>query len=224
MRQSLAVTFNGFELEGVSVRSGGRTRLDDVSLQIPAEGITVLAGASGAGKSTLLRLLNRLDIPTEGTIRWRGTSLDQIDVLEHRRDVGMVFQQPTVVPGTVADNLRLADPDLPNVEAIMLLEAAALAAGFLDRDASALSGGERQRVCFARTLATRPTVVLADEPTASLDPDATTVVEDVVSELAHPDRSGRVAWIWVSHDRQQTERLADRVITLAEGRVIGVTR
>lgn len=213
--------YDGFELEGVSVRTGERTRLDDVSLSIPAEGITVLAGASGAGKSTLLRLLNRLDVPTAGSITWRGASLDHVDVLTHRRNVGMVFQQPTVVPGTVAGNLRLAAPNLTDAEAVTLLAEAALDAEFLHRDASALSGGERQRVCFARALATNPTVVLADEPTASLDPDATAIVEEVVRDLARPDR--RVGWIWVSHDREQTERLADRVITLSAGRVVGST-
>jgi len=218
------VTYDGFQLDGVSVHRGGRTRLDDVSLQIPAEGVTVLAGVSGAGKSTLLRLLNRLDVPTAGRIDWQGKSLDDVDVLGHRREVGMVFQQPAVVPGTVADNLRLAARDLSDDAAIELLEAAALDVEFLDRDATALSGGERQRVCFARALATEPTVVLADEPTASLDPDATALVEEMVCDLAHPDRPGRVSWIWVSHDRQQTDRLADRVVTLAAGRVVGVTR
>ncbi len=223
VRQSLAVAYDGFELEGVSVEAGGRTRLDDVALSIPAEGITVLAGASGAGKSTLLRLLNRLDVPTRGTIAWRGTNLDDVEVLAHRRTVGMVFQQPTVVPGTVADNLRLAAPGLTDAEAVVLLDTAALDAEFLDRDASALSGGERQRVCFARTLATEPAVVLADEPTASLDPEATALVETVVRRLTDPGRPNTVGWVWVSHDRQQTERLADRVITLEAGRVVGIT-
>ncbi len=213
--------YDGFELDGVSVRAGERTRLDDVSLRIPAEGITVLAGASGAGKSTLLRLLNRLDVPTRGTIAWRGANLDDVDVLAHRRTVGMVFQQPTVVPGTVADNLRLAAPELGDAEAVVLLETAALDADFLDRDATALSGGERQRVCFARALATEPRVVLADEPTASLDPEATALVEQVVRTLAEPGRPNPVGWIWVSHDSRQTERLAHRVITLEAGRVIG---
>jgi len=213
------MTGSGFELRGVSVGAPDRRRLDAVNVDIAASGITVLAGPSGAGKSTLLRLLNRLDVPDEGTVRWQGTSLDDVDVLAHRRRVGMVFQQPTAFPGTVADNLRLAAPLTREDDMVALLDAVALGAGFLHRDALELSGGERQRVCLARTLATDPVLVLADEPTASLDPEATAIIEASVLRLAASTGRHRTGWVWVSHDADQTERLADRVITLDRGRI-----
>ena len=214
------MTESGFELRGVSVGVSNQRRLDDVSVDIPASGITVLAGPSGAGKSTLLRLLNRLDVPDRGSVRWQGSHLDDLDVLVHRRQVGMVFQKPTAVPGTVADNLRLAAPAMDDDAVVELLETVALDAGFLNRNALELSGGERQRVCLARTLATSPVVVLADEPTASLDPDATAIIEASVQRLADPNGPHRVGWVWVSHDAEQTGRLASRVIALDGGRIV----
>ena len=214
------MTEAGFELRGVTVAGSDGPRLDQVDLDLPAEGITVVAGPSGSGKSTLLRLLNRLDVPDEGTVSWRGVPLDELDVLAHRREVGMVFQTPTVAPGSVLDNLRIAALDLDEEAAADLLAVAALGPEFLHRDATELSGGERQRVCLARTLATGPTVVLADEPTSSLDPEATEVIEQLALRLAAPESPWRVGWIWVSHDPAQVERLADRVVTLAAGRVV----
>ena len=194
-------------------------RLDNVSVDISVSGITVLTGPSGAGKSTLLRLLNRLDIPDQGSVRWQASDLDELDVLAHRRQVGMVFQKPIAVPGTVADNLRLAAPAMDDDAVVELLDTVALDAGFLNRNALELSGGERQRVCLARTLATDPVVVLADEPTSSLDPDATAIIEALVQRLADPNGPHRVGWVWVSHDAEQTERLASRVIALDAGRI-----
>jgi putative ABC transport system ATP-binding protein len=214
------MTEKGFELRGVSVGESNQRRLDDVSVDIPASGVTVLAGPSGAGKSTLLRLLNRLDVADQGSVRWQGSLLDDLDVLAHRRQVGMVFQKPTAVPGTVADNLRLAAPAMDDDAVVALLATVALDAGFLNRNALELSGGERQRVCLARTLATNPVVVLADEPTASLDPDATAIIEASVQHLADPNGPHRVGWVWVSHDAEQTERLASRVIALDGGRIV----
>lgn len=220
MRQSRAVTDAGFELRGVRVEGSSQPRLDGIDLDIPASGITVLAGASGSGKSTLLRLLNRLDVADAGSITWRGTPLEETDVLLHRREVGMVFQHPTVAPGTVLENLRLAAMDLDEESAADLCLLVDIDPGFLERDAGELSGGEKQRVCLARTIATGPAVILADEPTSSLDPAATDVIENLALRLAHPDSPMPIAWIWVSHDPGQCRRLADRVVVLGAGRVL----
>jgi putative ABC transport system ATP-binding protein len=210
----------GFELRRVRVEGSPRPRLDGIDLDLPAEGITVVAGASGSGKSTLLRLLNRLDVADAGTITWRGTPLQETDVLMHRREVGMVFQHPTVAPGTVIENLRLAATDLDEESAADLCTLVDLDPTVLDRDASELSGGEKQRVCLARTIATGPAVILADEPTSSLDPAATDAIENLALRFVHPGSPMPVAWVWVSHDPGQVRRLADRVVVLGEGRVL----
>jgi UDP-glucose/iron transport system ATP-binding protein len=213
------VTDAGFDLQDVRAGDGAHPRLTGVSVEIESRGVTVLAGASGAGKTSLLRLLNRLDLPTAGTILWRGASLDDVDVLAHRREVGMVFQKPTVAPGSVLDNLRVGATDLDEESAADLCSLVTLDPSFLDRDATALSGGEQQRVCLARTIATGPHVILADEPTASLDPEATEMIEALALRLAHPESPMRLGWIWVSHDTSQLRRLADRVVVLSKGSV-----
>jgi putative ABC transport system ATP-binding protein len=202
-----------FELEAVTVAGVQRPRLDAVSLALPSDGITVLEGPSGAGKSTLLRLLNRLEAPTEGTVRYRGEDLTARDVLAHRREVGMVFQAPVLFPGTVADNLAVARP-LDPLDA--LLERAGLPAAFLTRDAGTLSGGEAQRACLARALGTRPRVLLMDEPTSALDPAASALIEQLARGLA----AEGVPIVLVSHDRGQARRLGDRVVEIDEGRLV----
>lgn len=211
---------SGFELSGIVVEGDGRRRLDGVDLEIGDSGITVLAGASGSGKSTLLRLLNRLDVPDEGTVSWQGTPLDDVDVLLHRREVGMVFQTPAVAPGTVLDNLRIGAIDLDEETGADLCNLMSLDADLLTREASTLSGGEKQRVCLARTIATGPELILADEPTSSLDPEATEVIETLAKRFTSPESPMQLGWIWVSHDSGQIERLADRVIRLDAGRVV----
>ena len=199
-----------FGIEDVAVGGAGRPRLRDVSLEITGDGVTVVRGPSGAGKSTLLRLCNRLQAPDAGTVRYRGSDLADVDVLAHRREVGMVFQRPVLFPGTVADNLAVARPQDPPGE---LLERVALDASFLDREAATLSGGEAQRACLARALATRPRVLLMDEPTSALDEEATLGIEGLIRELAIPV-------VLVTHADEQARRLGDHVVTLAEGRVV----
>jgi putative ABC transport system ATP-binding protein len=200
-----------FALDAVTVAGVDRPRLDGVSLELPdGGGVTVLQGPSGSGKSTLLRLLNRLEAPDAGVVRYRGEDLAARDVLAHRREVGMVFQAPVLFPGTVSDNLAVARPaDAPAA----LLERAGLPASFLTRDAGTLSGGEAQRACLARALATRPRVLLMDEPTSALDPDATAVIERLARELA----GDGIPVVLVTHDVAQAERVGDRIVRLAGG-------
>ena len=207
------MTEKGFELRGVSVGESNQRRLDDVSVDIPASGITVLAGPSGAGKSTLLRLLNRLDVADQGSVRWQGSHLDDLDVLAHRRQVGMVFQKPTAVPGTVADNIRLAAPAMDDDAVVGLLATVALDAGFLNRNALELSGGERQLVLLARALVQEPKLLLLDEPTAFLDLHHRTMVLRLIRELA--DEQGCAALV-VSHDVTLAARACDRLLLLHE--------
>jgi putative ABC transport system ATP-binding protein len=185
----------------------------DVTLSIPT-GATALLGPSGSGKSTLLRLLNRLADPDEGSVRFHGTDVRELDPLELRRRVGLVPQLPAPVPGTVADNVAFGprlrgeevDPEPP-------LRLAGLDRSFAERDALRLSVGEQQRVMLARALALEPEVLLLDEPTASLDSAATGAVEEALQGLHG------VSLVLVTHDRGQAERLAERTMKLEAGRV-----
>ena len=209
-----------FRFEHVGLTDGGTTVLDDVDVAVPADGITVVSGPSGSGKSTLLRMCNRLVVPTTGRVLLRGRPLDELDPVALRRQVGMVFQRPTVFDGTCLDNLRAATSrhePLPLDQVQALMGRVGLDADLLDRDAKVLSGGEGQRLCLARTLATGCEVLLADEPTSALDHEATTVLELLARELA----DGGMPVLWVTHDRAQADRLADHRLTVAEGRVRG---
>ncbi len=193
----------------------GATILDHVTASVPASGITVLAGPSGAGKTTLLRLCNRLEVPTGGRVLFHGEDVGGLDPLAHRRRVGMVFQRPTLFPGTIRDNLAVADPTAGDERYVAVLGEAALDATFLDRRGDDLSGGEAQRACIARALLTAPEVLLMDEPTSALDPEARQSIERLGRDLA----DGGLALLWVSHDLEQVRRVADRTVVLIAGRV-----
>lgn len=203
-------------LDGVDVEAPDGTRvLRGIDLVLPADRTTVVVGPSGAGKSTLLRLCNRLEVPTRGTVSFHGTPLDDLDPREHRRRVGMVFQRPTTFPGTVADNLLVADPDADHDRQHDVLEAVGLDGDLHSREADALSGGEAQRLCIARALLTDPEVLLLDEPTSALDADARDDVEAMTVRL----RDRGVTLVWITHDLAQAARRGDHVVAMADGRV-----
>lgn len=193
---------------------GGRvnTILRGASVCLPEGGITCLVGPSGSGKSTVLRLLNRLEDPGRGRILFRGQDLAVTDPAGLRRQVGLVFQSPVMLPGTVRHNLeagvRLRGLGLP--DPADRLEMVGLPGRLLDQDARELSGGEKQRVALARTLAVGPEVLLLDEITASLDNEAAAGVERLIRGLG-------LAVVWVSHDPAQVRRVADRVFRLEKG-------
>ena len=204
-----------FELRNVFAGPVDNPILRDISVDIPCEGITALAGPSGSGKSTLLRLLNRLDDPTAGTISLDGRPLSSWEPSDLRRHVGMVFQRPPVFDGDVLDNLRVAEPNVTPEAARLVLEHVGLSPDLLSRKASDLSGGEAQRMCVARALLTKPTVLLADEPTAALDDVARHTIEDLGLAVA----ADGVPIVWVTHDTEQLRRMADHAMVLIAGQV-----
>lgn len=208
-----------FEFVDVAVERRGLRALDGLTAAIPGRGVTAVFGPSGSGKSTLLRLCNRLELPTSGRVSFYGSDIAGLDPLWLRRRVGMCFQRPTPFPGTVADNLRVADPDADEARMRETLDRVALTGAWLDRDVLALSGGEAQRVCLARTLMARPQVLLLDEPTSAVDAEAAEVIERAVRELA---ADGTPA-LWVTHDAAQATRAADRVLRLERGRSLGLS-
>jgi putative ABC transport system ATP-binding protein len=204
-----------FVLDSVAAGPADGPILRSVTVEIPCEGITVLAGPSGSGKSTLLRLLNRLDDPLSGTISLEDRPLPEWVPNELRRRVAMVFQRPPLFPGTVEDNLRVAVPDMPPERAGHVLRDVGLSAGVLNQKAVDLSGGEAQRMAIARALLTEPEFLLADEPTAALDGAARRTIEVLGREVA----ASGIPIVWVTHDTEQLRRLADHVLLLADGEV-----
>jgi putative ABC transport system ATP-binding protein len=208
-----------FEFERVTVTRSGRVVLDEITAVIPAAGVTVVSGPSGAGKTSLLRLCNRLEVPDRGMVRYRGRPLDELDPLELRRRVGMVFQRPTPFPGTVADNLAVARPGAVAGELGTVLERVALDPGLLGQEARTLSGGELQRMCLARTLVTQPETLLLDEPTSALDAHPKEVFETTARHLAVQG----ITIIWVTHDDAQARRVADRICHLRGGHLTGIS-
>jgi putative ABC transport system ATP-binding protein len=204
-----------FELVDVVAGPADAPILRGINLSVPCDGILAIAGPSGAGKSTLLRLLNRLDDPISGTIRLDGRDVTEWVPRDLRRRVAMIFQSAPVFPGTVFDNFRVAVPDLTLDRAHHVLDHVGMPRDLLDRSADKLSGGEAQRMSIARALLTEPAVLLADEPTASLDLAARHTIEMLGRELA----DGGVPLVWITHDTEQLRRLADHAVVLIDGGV-----
>jgi len=198
----------------------GETLVEDVSIEVRAEEVFVVFGPSGSGKTSLLRLLNRLDEPTAGTVYLDGTDYRHIEPRTLRRRVGWVPQAPTLIDGTVAENVAwgptLRDEPVDADRLHQLLDRLGLS-GFAERDAKDLSGGEVQRVAIARTLFNDPDIVLLDEPASSLDAEAADRVESLLADVV--DAYALTA-VLVTHDADRARRLGRRGVRLEEGRVV----
>ena len=198
----------------------GQTLIADVTIEARAEEVFVVFGASGSGKTSLLRLLNRLDEPTRGTVFLDGTDYRDIEPRTLRRRVGWVPQQPTLVAGTVAENVvwgpTLRGEPVDDGRLHELLDRLGLS-GFEERAADRLSGGEAQRVAIARTLFNDPDIVLLDEPAASLDAEAADRVESLLADVM--DAYALTA-VLVTHDADRARRLGQRGVRLEGGQVV----
>jgi tungstate transport system ATP-binding protein len=202
----------------VVLTAGAVTILDRVSLLLAADPITVLVGPNGAGKSMLLRLAMGLLTPTGGSITWG----ERADIAPTRR--AFVFQRPTMLRRSAAGNVRyaLAAAGCPRAARMQrvaeLLDLVGLA-HVADRPARHLSGGEQQRLALARALAKNPDILFLDEPTASLDPAATKVIEDLIRTVAQ--RGIRI--VMATHDLGEARRLGGDIVLMHRGRVIEQT-
>lgn len=215
---------DAFALENVTQERGGRRVLAGVTIALAKGGFTALIGPSGAGKTSLLRLLNRLDDPVSGVVRFLGRPIVDFPVRELRRRVGFVFQTPAMFPGTVADNLAVvptlggkAEGAHTSVRTADVLRLAELGADFGDRIAADLSGGEKQRVALARALMTGPEVLLLDEPTAALDPE---VAEHLMHTLRQLRESTGLTIVMVTHRLSEARYASTHAVMLEAGRVV----
>lgn len=196
--------------------AGGARRIDNVSLAIRARRRTMIMGANGAGKSVLLRLLHGLLPPTSGAVLWHGQPQDALA----RHAQAMVFQRPVMLRRSVRANLKfaLAAHGIRGAACSDEAERALAMAHLSDRahsPARVLSGGEQQRLAVARALICKPELLFLDEPTSSLDPASTQMIEDLVN-AAHAQG---VTIVMVTHDLGQARRMGDDVIFLHAGRV-----
>jgi phosphonate transport system ATP-binding protein len=212
----------------------GRPVLQDIGLEIDARGITAIIGPSGTGKSTLIRCINRLVPPTSGEILFDGVDLARLSgaQLRHaRRHIGMVFQEYNLVERlSVMENLlcgrlgyvgawkawRRKFPNEDIQRAFQLLDVVGLV-GFAHRRADALSGGQRQRVGIARAVMQQPKLLLADEPTSSLDPKTSVEIMQLLADVA---RSREIPVLINMHDVGLATRFADRIVGMSGGRVV----
>ena len=211
---------------------GSRVGVKNISLDIFPYCITAIIGPSGCGKSTFLRSINRMNdlIPhtrIEGRLEVDGQSIydKRISLVSLRQQIGMVFQKPNPFPKSIFDNVAYG-PRLQgirnNSQLNEIVETSLKAAAIWDevcddlkKSALALSGGQQQRLCIARALATKPRVILMDEPCSALDPLATGRIEDLMGQL-----QSSYTIIIVTHNMQQAARVSERTAFFCMGELI----
>ena len=221
-----------FTVNDLNLWYGAAQALHHVSLSVPEKSITALIGPSGCGKSTFLKTLDRMNdlipgVRVEGQVLYRGEDIyaPSVDVNRLRREVGMVFQQPTPFPMSIYDNVAYG----PRTHGVRnraqldeLVEKSLRGAAIWDevkdrlkKNALGLSGGQQQRLCIARALAVEPSVLLMDEPTSALDPISTSKIEELATELKK-----RYTIVIVTHNMQQALRISDNTAFFLLGELV----
>jgi len=211
---------------------GPKPGVKDITMQIYPRSVTAIIGPSGCGKSTFLRSINRINdlIPhtrTEGRLVVNGHNIydKNTNLVNLRQQVGMVFQKPNPFPKSIFDNVAYG-PRLQGITSRaklqQIVEESLQSAALWDevkddlkKSAFALSGGQQQRLCIARTLATRPDIILMDEPCSALDPIATAKIEDLIDRLQND-----YTIVIVTHNMQQAARVSERTAFFCLGELI----
>ena len=193
--------------------------LQDCSYTFEGERVYAIVGESGVGKTTLLRMLNNLTALDRGRILLQGKDITQLHPADLRRRVSIQFQLPAFVGSTVEANLAFAGQfgRRDGLDYAAMLEKVVLDASFLRRRVVNLSVGQQQRVCLARTLITRPAVLLLDEPTSALD-DAT--ADRILELVGAISKEERLLTIFVTHRRSHAQRLGQIILELAGGKLM----
>ncbi|WP_353989305.1 phosphate ABC transporter ATP-binding protein PstB [Pediococcus argentinicus] len=212
---------NVITAENMRLYYGEKEALHGINLAFPKNQITALLGPSGSGKSTFLRSLNRMndlipDVTITGSVKFEGQDIysPKMDVVNLRKRVGMVFQQPNPFPFSVYENViyglkleGVKDKKLLDQRVEESLKQAAVwdeTKDHLKESALSFSGGQQQRICIARVLAVQPDMILMDEPTSALDPVSSSKIEDTMLELKN-DYTVAI----VTHNMQQAARISD---------------
>jgi phosphate transport system ATP-binding protein len=219
------------KLSNVNFYYGQSRALTDISMNFRKNQVTALIGPSGCGKSTLLRLLNRMNdlidgTKVEGEILFEDKNIyaSDVDPVEIRRKIGMVFQKPNPFPKTIYNNIaygpKLTSTTTADLDALVeqSLKQAVLweeVKDILNKSAMNLSGGQQQRLCIARALAMKPDILLMDEPTSALDPISTAKIEELIEELKKD-----YTIIIVTHNMQQAARISDETAFFYIGNLI----
>lgn len=220
------------EARHINLFYGAKQALKDVSISIEANSVTAFIGPSGCGKSTFLRCFNRMNdlidnvkITGDILIDGRNVYKSNIDVDEHRKMIGMVFQKPNPFPKNIYENVAfglrikgIKDKNILDETVERSLKQAALwdeVKDDLKKSALSLSGGQQQRLCIARTMAVEPSVILMDEPASALDPLSTAKIEELIYEL-----KSKYTIVIVTHNMQQAARVSDKTAFFYLGELI----
>ena len=220
--EHLTKTYGGEKLKGDKKATPTLDVLKGIDIDIYRGDVVCLIGPSGCGKSTFLRCLNRLEIPTGGSIKFEGVEVDEAHIDSVRQKMGMVFQHFNLFPHlTVKQNLCLA-PELLKLknkqEASARADELLARVGLSDKAnvfPKSLSGGQQQRIAIARALAMDPDVILFDEPTSALDPEMVGEVLELMKELAHTG----ITMLVVTHEMGFAREVSNRVIFIDNGRI-----
>ncbi|ADP33089.1 phosphate ABC transporter, ATP-binding protein [Bacillus atrophaeus subsp. globigii] len=221
-----------FEINGMNLWYGEHQALKDIHMKMNKHEVTAIIGPSGCGKSTFIKTLNLMirmtpNVRMTGDMIYNGSNLLQqkVDVVELRKNIGMVFQKGNPFPQSIFDNVAYGPRihGMKNKKKLQetvekSLKDVALWDEVKDRlhyQALALSGGQQQRLCIARALATNPDILLMDEPTSALDPISTRKIEELILQL-----KGKYTIVIVTHNMQQAARVSDQTAFFYMGELV----